>query len=107
MKNKGLPWEMAKAWDGSCPLGKILPSEAIDPANCNIELKINGETRQQENTKMMIRGVIPLISYISHYFTLKPGDLILTGTPSGVGGLNSGDTLELSLNNHKEKATVA
>ena len=107
VKEKGLPWEMAKAWDGSCPLGLMLPADAVDPADCNLSLTINDEIRQQENSRMMIRGAIPLISYISHTFTLKPGDLVLTGTPSGVGSLNSGDKLKLQLDDHSESATVA
>ncbi len=106
VKNKGLPWEMAKAWDGSCPVGRILPAETVDPANAELKLVINGEVRQQANTRMMIRGAIPLISYISRYFTLEPGDLVLTGTPSGVGSLNAGDQLELSLDRHTESTQI-
>lgn len=107
VKNKGLPWEMAKAWDGSCPLGLILPASSVDPENCNLKLSVNNEIRQQENTRMMIRGAIPLISYISHFFTLLPGDLVLTGTPAGVGSLHPGDQLELSLNSHSEITSVS
>ncbi|KHF24574.1 fumarylacetoacetate hydrolase family protein [Solemya velum gill symbiont] len=106
VKNKGLPWEMAKSWDGSCPLGRVLPADTIDPANAELQLVINGEVRQQANTRMMIRGAISLISYISRYFTLEPGDLVLTGTPSGVGSLNAGDQLELSLDQHSESTQI-
>jgi 2-keto-4-pentenoate hydratase/2-oxohepta-3-ene-1,7-dioic acid hydratase in catechol pathway len=98
-KKAGEPWEKAKAFDGSCPIsGFIAASEFADPQNSNISLVINGETRQDGNTRQMIHPILPLIAYMSRFFTLRPGDIVLTGTPSGVGRLNHGDSFTVSLN---------
>lgn len=98
LKKKGHPWELAKGFDGACPLSRFLRPEALpDPQNTDIALTINGELRQQGNTRQMMLGIFDLIVHISKYFTLLPGDVILTGTPAGVGALNSGDKLILTL----------
>ncbi|MCE9870064.1 fumarylacetoacetate hydrolase family protein [Hafnia alvei] len=98
-KKAGRPWEKAKAFDGSCPIsGFISESEFGDPQNAELSLSINGAIRQQGNTRDMITPILPLISYMSRYFTLRAGDIILTGTPQGVGPLVSGDMLTLSIN---------
>ncbi len=95
LKQKGLPWEKAKAFDGSAPVGKFLPVEQFqDIQNINFGLKINGEIRQQGNTRDMIFPVNKIIAYVSQFVTLKIGDLIFTGTPAGVGQVHIGDTLE-------------
>jgi acylpyruvate hydrolase len=76
----GLPWSVAKGWDGFCPISRVLPTSAIpNPDKVDLWLKINGATRQHSNTSNMIHNCAFLISYISHIFTLEPGDVILTG----------------------------
>ena len=94
-KEKGLPWEKAKAFDGSAPLGESVDVSTIkDVNNINFHLEINGKTVQQGNTKDLLFSFDKIIAYISRYITLKTGDLIYTGTPAGVGKVNIGDKLE-------------
>jgi 2-keto-4-pentenoate hydratase/2-oxohepta-3-ene-1,7-dioic acid hydratase in catechol pathway len=98
-KEKGLPWEKAKAFDHAAPLGKMTRKEEISDLNdIRFELKINGQTRQTGNSKDLIFSFDKVISYISKFVTLKQGDLIYTGTPEGVGQVNPGDKLEGFLN---------
>lgn len=100
LKELGRPWEIAKGFDGACPVsGFIAADELADVQQLQFSLKVNGETRQQGDTRMMIRSVAQIISEMSQFFTLLPGDLVLTGTPAGVGPLYSGDQLELALAN--------
>jgi len=94
LKSKGLPWELAKGFDGSAPIGEFLPIADLDLSNINFGLKKNGAWVQQGNTKDMIFSFDKIISFISQYFTLKVGDLIYTGTPAGVGPVAIGDKLE-------------
>jgi 5-carboxymethyl-2-hydroxymuconate isomerase len=97
-KEKGLPWEIAKAFDTSCPLSSFVSADRIsDPQNLQLKLTINGETRQDGNTRDMMRCVADLIAATSSYFTLEEGDILLTGTPSGVGRIQSGDQLVASI----------
>ena len=85
---------MAKMFDTSLPVSDFIPATSIpDPHNVQLWCKVNGETRQDGNTKDMIFSVPTLISFISQYFTLEEGDLVLTGTPSGVGPVQEGDTI--------------
>jgi 2-keto-4-pentenoate hydratase/2-oxohepta-3-ene-1,7-dioic acid hydratase in catechol pathway len=79
-------WLLGKSSDGFCPLGPsiVTKDEIEDPNNLEVSLKVNGEVRQQSNTSDMIFHCDEIISYISHYLTLEPGDVILTGTPEGV-----------------------
>lgn len=94
LKKKGLPWEIAKGFDTSCPLSAFVEaSQVADPQNLKIRLTVNGEIRQDGNTSMMIHRIPAIISHMSRNFTLDPGDVILTGTPAGVGRIVSGDTL--------------
>ncbi len=94
-KQKGLPWEIAKAFDGSAPIGEFIAKEKIkDLKNINFSLKKNGEIVQQGNSSLMIYNFNYIIHYISQYFTLKVGDLIYTGTPVGVSKVAIGDILE-------------
>lgn len=103
LKAKGHPWELAKAFDGSCPLSPFIkPSEFNDLHNIALELKINSETRQKGNSSDMITPIAELIAYISRYFTLEPGDVVLTGTPAGVSALKPGDQLTLVLDERFE-----
>ncbi|PHM24666.1 fumarylacetoacetate hydrolase family protein [Xenorhabdus ehlersii] len=100
-KQSGQPWEKSKAFDRSCPISGFIPVNAFgDPQNAELSLTVNGELRQNGNTSDMRMPIIPLISYMSRFFTLRPGDIILTGTPEGVGPLQSGDILDVSLNEH-------
>ncbi|GGF53414.1 fumarylacetoacetate hydrolase family protein [Alteromonas lipolytica] len=98
LKDKGQPWERAKAFDGACPVSGFTP--LTDPAllsGLEFGLTINGETRQQGNTKMMMRDALSLLCAISEVFSLQPGDIVLTGTPKGVGPLQQGDSLQLQM----------
>jgi acylpyruvate hydrolase len=101
-KEKGLPWEKAKGFDGAAPLGKFVSKQKIkDLNNINFHLLINGQTVQQGNTRDMITPFDELIANISKYFTLKTGDLIYTGTPEGVGPVKIGDKLEAFIEGEK------
>ncbi|MEO6977590.1 MAG: fumarylacetoacetate hydrolase family protein [Mucilaginibacter sp.] len=94
-KEKGLPWELAKAFDGSAPVSSFVPkSQFADLKNINFRLDVNGEVRQQGNTSYMLFSFEYIIAFVSKYITLKKGDLIYTGTPQGVGKVNVGDRLE-------------
>ncbi|PHM45291.1 isomerase/hydrolase [Xenorhabdus mauleonii] len=100
-KQSGQPWEKSKAFDGSCPISGFIPVHAFgDPQNAQLSLTVNGELRQNGNTSDMRTPIIPLISYMSRFFTLRAGDIVLTGTPEGVGALQSGDLLNIALNEH-------
>ena len=89
-------WSRAKGFDTSCPLGPVIDLD-FDPTDVSIQSRVNGELRQDSRTSLMIRGVTELVSYISHSFSLLPGDVILTGTPEGVGTLQSGDVVEIEI----------
>lgn len=84
LKRNGRPWELAKSFNRSCPISPFVrPDQIDDPKDTMIELTINGEVRQKATTKLMIRDTFELVSLISKYFTLFPGDVVLTGTPAG------------------------
>lgn len=94
LKKKGLPWEIAKGFDTSCPLSCFAEASAVpDPHNLRLVMTVNGETRQDGNSAMMIHRIPQLVSHMSQIFTLEPGDVILTGTPSGVSAIGAGDRL--------------
>jgi 2-keto-4-pentenoate hydratase/2-oxohepta-3-ene-1,7-dioic acid hydratase in catechol pathway len=94
MKEKGLPWEKAKGFDGSAPLGKFVPKSTFsDIENINFHLDINGKRVQTGNTSNMLFSIDTIVEHVSKYFTLKIGDLIYTGTPEGVGPVRAGDRL--------------
>ncbi|NJN45516.1 MAG: fumarylacetoacetate hydrolase family protein [Candidatus Competibacteraceae bacterium] len=108
LKSKGLPWERAKAFDGACPISDCIPpNQLVDPQNVELTLKVNDSIRQQGNTGQMMLGIFDLLAHISESFTLLPGDVVLTGTPAGVGELNAGDCLEMSLGDFSFQARVA
>ena len=101
-KAKGLPWEKAKAFDGSAPIGKFVPISHFKNINdINFRLDINGKTIQQGNTRDMIFSFDTIIEYVSKFVTKKDGDLIYTGTPVGVGPVNISDKLEAFIENEK------
>jgi 2-keto-4-pentenoate hydratase/2-oxohepta-3-ene-1,7-dioic acid hydratase in catechol pathway len=93
-KQKGLPWEKAKAFDGSAVVGAFYPKEKFDLANLKFQLYKNDTIVQDGNTNAMLWKMDELISYVSQYFTLKKGDIIFTGTPAGVGKVNENDILK-------------
>ena len=92
-KEKGLPWEKAKAFDGSAVVGEFYAKENFDLENLQFQLIKNEEIVQDCNTNAMLWKVDELISYVSQYFTLKKGDVIYTGTPAGVGKVSANDVL--------------
>jgi len=101
-KEKGLPWELAKAFDGSAPVSNFLPkAQFANLYQLNFNLDVNGETRQQGNTKDLLFSFESIIAFVSQYITLKKGDLIFTGTPQGVAKVNIGDRLEGYLEGQK------
>lgn len=94
-KAKGLPWEIAKGFNGAAPIGDFKSVEDFeDLKNIDFHLTINGETRQKGNTSLMLFDFGDIIAYVSQFFMLKTGDLIYTGTPAGVGPVQIGDKLE-------------
>ena len=93
-KKMGRPWDMAKGFDHSAPMGDLVPADRIDPSTGAIELKVNGAVRQASNLSNMIWNVPETIAYLSRLVRLAPGDLIMTGTPEGVGAILPGDVLE-------------
>lgn len=101
LKNKGLPWELAKGFDGSAVLSDFVSKENYDLQNLNFSLAKNQQVVQNGNTKDMIFSFDDIISFASQYFTLRVGDLIFTGTPQGVGKVMENDFLEAYLENQK------
>ena len=102
LKEKGLPWEKAKAFDGSAVIGDFLHKNTFNSLeNVKFDLTKNGETVQSGNTDNMLWKIDELISYVSQFFTLKIGDIIFTGTPSGVAKVNPEDVLEGFLEGNK------
>lgn len=99
-KEKGLPWEIAKAFDNSAPIGKFISKDRFpDLKNINFHLDINGKTVQQGNTSDMIFNFDKLIAHVSRFVTVKMGDLLFTGTPAGVGAVKIGDHLQAFIEN--------
>ena len=94
MKKLGRPWEIGKAFEMSAPAGPIMPVEQVGhPDSGDIWLKVNGETRQSGDLNQMIWKTAEMIAILSTLFTLQPGDIILTGTPAGVGPVERGDKM--------------
>lgn len=89
-------WTRAKGFDTFCPLGPWVETE-LDPSALDISLSVNGKERQHSNTSMMIFDVARLVSFLSGIMTLNPGDVIMSGTPSGIGPLASGDVIEMTI----------
>jgi 2-keto-4-pentenoate hydratase/2-oxohepta-3-ene-1,7-dioic acid hydratase in catechol pathway len=89
-------WARAKGFDGSAPIGPWIESE-LDPNDVIVRTRLNGEIRQQASTSDMVFGVATLIEYITTFMTLLPGDILLTGTPEGVGALSDGDVVEVEV----------
>lgn len=107
LKQKGHPWERAKAFDNSCPLSGFVPCDEVSELqNIAFELLVNGDIRQSGNTRLMLNNCIALIREILTCFTLLPGDVVLTGTPKGVGPLHSGDKLSARMRNNGSKIAL-
>lgn len=102
-KEKGLPWDIAKGFNGSAPVSDVFKPIAAftDLKNINFSLTVNGEVRQQGNTSFMLFSFDYIISYLSKFFTLRTGDLIFTGTPKGVGPVKVGDVLSARVEDEK------
>jgi 2-keto-4-pentenoate hydratase/2-oxohepta-3-ene-1,7-dioic acid hydratase in catechol pathway len=99
-KKNGWPWSIAKGFDTFSPISEVvLKGKVSNPNNLNITLKVNGKIKQNSNTKNMIYSVERIIKFISDIMTLEKGDLIITGTPEGVGEIVKGDVLEAELGN--------
>lgn len=100
LKQLGRPWEIAKGFDGACPIaGFVEKQQVVAAQQLEFSLTVNHILRQQGNSANMIRSITQIISEMSAHFTLLPGDIVLTGTPAGVGPLHSGDQLQLQLAN--------
>jgi len=102
LKAKGLPWDLAKGFNGSAPISAFVPkTDFPDLQNVSFRLDVNGETRQQGNTSLMLFKIDYLISFVSKYFLLQQGDILFTGTPKGVSPVREGDTLTAYLEDRK------
>ena len=101
LKEKGLPWELAKGFDGSAVLSEFYKKENFNMKNLNFSLRKNKEEVQNGNTSMMIFSPEKIIAFVSQYFTLRVGDLIFTGTPKGVGKVSENDMLQAFLEDEK------
>ena len=98
LKKKGHPWLLAKGFDTSLPISSFVPKESVrDVNNLQLRLTVNGVVKQDGNTSDMIFKLPFLIEYVSKYFTLEYGDIILTGTPAGVSSVRHGDVIEASM----------
>jgi 2-keto-4-pentenoate hydratase/2-oxohepta-3-ene-1,7-dioic acid hydratase in catechol pathway len=98
LKKQGHPWEKAKGFDGACPLSPFVKLDWLpDWDQLSYSLWLNGELRQRGKTTHMLTPILDLVAYISGHFTLLPGDVVLTGTPAGVGELLSGDRIAMQL----------
>lgn len=97
LKEQGQPWERAKAFDGACPLSPFVAADKLPKGDIHFSLDIDGQRQQTGDTRDMLNQIVPLIAHMSSQFTLLPGDVVLTGTPKGVGPLTSGQTLSLEL----------
>ncbi|MFC3120543.1 fumarylacetoacetate hydrolase family protein [Agaribacter flavus] len=97
LKDAGLPWERCKSFDASCPVSPFYLMPKTQTLDFNFQLSINGELRQNGDTKYMLWPFLDLLAEASKEFTIEPGDIVMTGTPKGVGPLFSGDTIVASL----------
>lgn len=106
LKEKGHPWERAKAFDGACPVSEFMSADQFTNwSNIPLQLTRNGHVQQDGNSAEMLFPILPLLAHISQSFTLNPGDIVLTGTPAGVGPLCAGDQLTARLGKLLEVST--
>lgn len=106
LKEKGQPWEKAKSFDGACPVAPFISPELVDLTQLPIRFWQDGALKQDGNSSDMLTPILPLLSYITRYFSLEPGDIVLTGTPEGVGPLVEGQKLVLQLSEHYAVSTT-
>ncbi len=95
-QRRDLQWARAKSADGFCPIGPWLETD-LDPSDLRLQTRVNGELRQDGHTGDLIFSVPEVLAYISRFITLEPGDVVLTGTPDGVGPLRPGDLVEVTI----------
>jgi len=96
LQTKDGQWTRSKSFNTFCPIGPVVETE-LDPQGVKVEARLNGETRQSSNTKHFIFPIFRLFSFVSSIMTLLPGDVITTGTPSGIGAMKPGDTVEIEV----------
>ncbi|MGH7441203.1 MAG: fumarylacetoacetate hydrolase family protein, partial [bacterium] len=96
LQKKDGQWTRAKGFDTFCPLGPSL-WRGLNPADLRVECRVNGALRQSSRTSQLVFGPIQLLRFVAGVMTLRPGDLILTGTPGGIGPLNAGDRVEVQI----------
>lgn len=96
IQHKDLQWTRGKGFDTFCPVGPWIETE-LDPADCLITCRVNGELRQMASTREMVFSIDQIVAYVSTIMTLEPGDLVFTGTPAGIGRLSAGDTIEITI----------
>ena len=97
-KKKGLPWSIAKGFDTFLPVSQYIKKERIpEPGNCELSLSVNGQVKQSDSTELMLFDIPRQLADISQVMTLESGDLILTGTPKGVGEVKAGDRMSCSI----------
>jgi len=101
LKEKGLPWEKAKGFNGSAPISDFVSKDRFDMNNIDFSLTQNGTVKQNGNSRLMLYTFDQIIAYVSQFFTLKKGDVIFTGTPKGVGPIAIGDRLEAFIGEEK------
>jgi 2-keto-4-pentenoate hydratase/2-oxohepta-3-ene-1,7-dioic acid hydratase in catechol pathway len=97
-KKKGLPWDIAKGFDTFLPVSSIISKSSIpDPHNVELYLSVNDEKRQEDNTNLMLYKIPRILSDISKVMALEKGDIVLTGTPKGVGSIKPGDVVKAGI----------
>ena len=96
LQNSDGQWTRAKSFDTFCPIGPWIETE-LDPTNLDLTCEVNGQVRQSGNTSEMVRTAHEMVAWISTVMTLLPGDVILTGTPAGVGPIVNGDIVEVTI----------
>jgi 2-keto-4-pentenoate hydratase/2-oxohepta-3-ene-1,7-dioic acid hydratase in catechol pathway len=96
LQKKDGQWTRGKSFDTFCPLGPCIETD-LDPSNLRLSTRVNGQARQQESTALMIFDCAFLVEFVTAVMTLDPGDVILTGTPAGIGPMQSGDVVEVEI----------
>ena len=105
-KDSGKPWTQAKGWDTSCPVSEFIPKEKVsDPMNLELWLTVNGTERQRGSTKNMVFGIAELLETVTKIHTLEEGDILITGTPEGVGACKPGDVIKAGITGLVEMET--
>lgn len=108
LREQGYPWEAAKGFAGACPVSPLLDATDVpDPAAAALGISVNGEVRQDGNSRDMVFKIPRLLSEAAGLFVLEPGDILLTGTPVGVGPLAAGDRFEAWINQRRFEGSVA